>query len=156
MRLKRGLMRTIVSSGLIIGVVSTTSGCIMVENNGPVQVSVVDGSFAVAFCADLTVESLEVWRNGLEGSQDTWELMWQGEGPLSVHEGEVFTLDASAEGFRSVVEGVTFKSDDSVRYSVQVVTSSEQSQSVFVASEGGLIEGKWIGTQQELASEPCR
>ncbi len=130
------------------------SGC--VENVGAVQVSVVGGEFAVAFCNAQTISSLsfEQLRPG-DNRAVKWPTLWEATGPIGVNAGDVVVATESADGWTSG-DHVTLDTSQGVDYRVDVESEEYGTYSPTVKSpRGGLKEGEWITTSGEITELPC-
>lgn len=122
------------------------SGC--VENIGPVEVSVVGGELAVAFCDAVDVDAISVEQLSLNddrGSQ--WPILWSGAGSARIDSGEVVVAGSDMDGVKSTPGDVEFDPANGIAYRVYVRSQQYGDFSpTFKPPIDGFREGVWVTT----------
>lgn len=156
--------RRLAFAGVLLCAMPLMSGCIFAENIGPVQISTIDGSLAVAFCdlrtdkSPRTITSIEIVQ--LEPGGDRvkdWELLWEARGPFEVVDGDVVVVSDRTEGFgSSYYADDVFSSDQGYEYEVNLEFADGVSYGpVLKSPNGGLVQGSWLTTGGKEVPQPC-
>lgn len=141
---------------ILLALPSGLSGCVLGENIGAVQVSVLDGTLAVAFCSSQTIETLRLEQlTASDERSKNWPQLWRSSDRVHVKAGDIIAV-GNALSRESGVSYVDFDSTEGTEYRVYVESDEYGVYSPTIRSpEGGLKEGEWVSTDGRIWSHPC-
>lgn len=151
-------------SAVVLGALVTAmmSSCVFANNISPVDISVRDASFELAFCEGGAAEYILVQQRvvGADGNR-VWEPVWEGSGRLVARPGDTLLLDDSVEGLVGSAVG-SVEAKEGTKYAVTITFAPTHAGDppsefgpTFNAPSGGLEEGVWLDFSGNASSTPC-
>ena len=129
------------------------SGCLPFSG-GPIKASVVDGQLALAFCTDLTLDSIEVLQSA-DGQVNGYTILWKATGAKDIRSGDIIIIGQDTDDLTTTEVG-SFDSAEGNRYSVTAnYGSGEALQPTFHVPDNGFLPGEWVAGTGLKYDEPC-
>jgi hypothetical protein len=138
----------LIGGAVCIGVV----GCAAIA---PVEISMLDGNLAVAFCDDLSLTNLSIHQSVEADRSDDWstEIVSQ-DSSVAVSEGEPHSVGA---GFFDIEDPDNVVNHAGVSFLVEFTVAGESSSyaTILEVPEDGLSEGTWVRSDRSTRTDPC-
>ena len=150
------IVKRVARGAAVMFAVVAIAGCVRVSDASPVELSVVGGKLALAFCMNQNLRALEVTQRQSGASPEDERVIWSGSGSVDLAVGDVIVLGDDVDGMSttSLGEDVYTGAGSTIFISARYGESGSYDPSI-VVGDSGLVEGEWLASSGARFDEPC-